>query len=195
MALWPAKKDQKEDHVQIEIPDLPGATGVTPVPRAGDDAGAIGVTPVSPAGEAPDQLGQLCARLGQLGDLLSHANQQVLAYLVDQRSKAFAPLANHPSGATLAQKLDSLTEKLAQIEAKLERLADRLAPEEPDQPAEPAGAMVGLPNLAAGTAGQAGHRPEVGRGTRPVCGPVIGPPGATGVTPVPLAGDDWQRAL
>jgi len=161
MPLWPAKKDQKEDQVQIEIPDPPGATGVTP--------GATGVTPVPRAGEAPDQLGQLCARLGQLGVLLSQTNQQVLAYLVEQQSNSSGPMANDRATVALAEKIDGFSEKLGQLDAKLERLAERLAPQQPDQLAEPAPA--------------------------PVCGPVIGPPGATGVTPVSLAGDDWQRAL
>jgi hypothetical protein len=112
MPLWPTKKDQEEDPVQIEIPDLPVAADAAPV---------------APAGEAPDQLGQLCACLGQLGDLLSQANQQVLAYLVERRSKSAEAVANDRATAGLAEKIDALDERIGQLDAKLERLANRLA--------------------------------------------------------------------
>jgi hypothetical protein len=191
MPLWPAKKDQKEDRVQIAIPELPQPAG------AEADGG----------GEAPDELGELCARLGQIGDLLGQAHQRLLAYLSDRQSQRSAAMADGRAAA-LADKIDGLAERLGRLDAQLqsfaqkapggnaqdtsaaalaafcdglnrqfaaladrlrqlqerldaglERLAERLAPEVPGQPAEPAPAAV--------------------------CGPVIGPP----------AGDDWQRAL
>ena len=103
MALWPAKKDPDEDPVKIEVPDVPGA--------ADHDTGG--------GGDAPDQLEHLCARLGQLGDLLGQANQQVLAYLIDRQSKTSAVTANDRAAAALADKIDGLTERLGQLEATL----------------------------------------------------------------------------
>ncbi len=161
MALWPAKKEQDEDHVKIEIPDVPQA--------AGADTGA--------GGDAPVQLDQLCARLGQLGELLGQANRQVLAYLVERQSKTPAATADDQAAAAIGAKIDGLAEfceginrqyaalagRVKQLqeslEAGLEKLADRLSPQEPEVSQEP----------------------DPG----PVIGPVIGPP----------PGDDWQLAL
>ncbi|MHC4179049.1 MAG: hypothetical protein ACYSWU_16165 [Planctomycetota bacterium] len=97
MALWPAKKDQDEEHLKIEVPDVPET--------AGNDAGG--------SGDAPNQLEQLCARLDQLGGLLNQANRQVLAYLIDRESKTSALAAGDRAAAALAEKIDGLSEKLS----------------------------------------------------------------------------------
>ena len=170
MALWPAKNEQDEDHVKIEIPE-----GLQP---AGGDS--------ADGGDAPDQIEQLCARLGQLGELLSQANRQVLAYLVDRQSKTPAAIADDQAAAAIGAKIDGLAEfcdgvnrqfaALAdrvqrlqeRIDAGLQGLADRLGPDQPEQSAP-------FPSV--------GHEaaPPNGRAAAPVIGL---PPG-----------DDWQLAL
>ena len=204
MALWPAKKDQDEDPVKIEVPDVPGA--------ADHDAGG--------GGEAPDQLEHLCARLGQLGDLLGQANQQVLAYLIGRQSKTSGLTANDRAAAALADKIDGLTEKLGQLEAKLKSLGPQAPGGSAQDVSAPALAEVcdgvnrqfaaladgirhledrldaGLDRLAAGPSPREPREfqePEPG----PVSGPVIGPPAfpSEGDIPSPSEWADWQRAL
>ncbi len=194
MALWPAKKDQDEDPVKIEVPDVPAAA----------DHDAAG-------GDAPDQLEHLCARLGQLGDLLGQANQQVLAYLIGRQSKTSGRTANDRAAAALADKIDGLTERLGQLEAKLKSLGQQTPGGSAQDASAPALAEVcdgvnrqfaaladgirhleerldaGLDRLAAGPSPQQPQEFQEFQGPEPgpVSGPLIGPP----------AGDDWQRAL
>lgn len=217
MALWPAKKDQDEDPVKIEVPDVGGA--------ADHDAGG--------GGDAPDQLEHLCARLGQLGDLLGQANQQVLAYLVGRQSKTSGLTANDRAAAALVDKIDGLTERLGQLEAKLTSCGARVSqpvpgevarsgdrPQRAQDSSAPALAEVsdgvnrqfaaladgirhleerldaGLDRLAAGPGPQ---EPQEFQGPEPapVSGPVIGPPAfpSEGDVRSPSEWADWQRAL
>jgi hypothetical protein len=190
MALWPAKKDQEEEHVKIGIPDAPQPTG-------NDSAGG---------GDAPGQLEQLCAGLDQLGGLLNQANRQVLAYLIDRESKTAG--ASDRAVAALAEKIDGLSKKLGQSEAKL-NLPGQQAPQGSGQDASaPALAEfcngvnqqfaaladgikqlhqrldAGLDELADRFRREPPEQPEE-PAPAPVAGPVLGPP----------AGADWQRAL
>lgn len=155
MALWPAKKDQGEDPVKIEVPDVAGA--------ADQDTGG---------GDAPDELEQLCVRLGQLGELFGQANQQVLAYLIGRQSKTSA----------LAEVCDGVNRQFAALADGIRHLEERLD--------------AGLDRLAAGPGPQERQEfeePEPG----PVSGPVIGPPAfpSEGDIRSPSEWADWQRAL
>ncbi len=98
MALWPARKDQDDDRAQPNVPELPAA----------------------PDGRNPDDLQQLTQRLGQVGQQLDRANEQVVAYLMQRESQAAGGDADDSATGALAEKIDALAEKL-----------DRLADEKP----------------------------------------------------------------
>lgn len=122
MALWPAKKDQDEDRVEIKVPDLPGAS-------AGDDT----------AGEdEPGQLHRLTERLGELGELLDQANKQVIAYLTRRQSQVAAGAADEGAAGALSKKIDSLETKLERIDSKLKSLGERTAGAASEDSAGPA---------------------------------------------------------
>jgi len=88
MALWPTKKGQDES------PDMPSADN--PHEEAG-------------------QLQQLTRRLGELGQLLDQANEQVAAYLLRRESTAAAGNAQNSPAAALTERLDALAEKIDQL--------------------------------------------------------------------------------
>ena len=200
MALWPARREQNEDRVRLEIPDVPQP--------AGDEA--------APAGDAPGQLEQLCARLDQLGELLGQTNRQLLTYLVDRESKTTALTASARSAAASAEKIDSLAAQLDQLDAKLKSPGGTAHPVAGDAAPPAVRGTVQDPSAAALSqfcdgvnrqfavladcvqklqermdAGLQGLADRLGpkEPQQPAPGPAVAP------AVVPACGDDWQRAL
>jgi len=88
MALWPTKR------VQDESPDMPSADKLN---------------------EETGQLQQLTRRLGELGQLLDQANEQVAAYLLRRESTAAAGNVENSPTTALTERLDALAEKIDQL--------------------------------------------------------------------------------
>ena len=123
MPLFSAKKGRDEDQARPEIPALPNAAGEN------DSAG----------GDPPGPWQQLTQRLGEARQLLDQANEQVTTYLIRSLQPAGGAGGgggNDAATAVLAEKIDSLAEKL-------DRLAAAGPPREtPDEPSAPTAAGV-----------------------------------------------------
>lgn len=73
--------------------------------------------------DRPSELDQLTGRLGQLGELLEKANEQIAAYLVRRESHAGGG-AGEGASAVLGQQIAALSEKLDQVAAGMKTLCE-----------------------------------------------------------------------
>jgi len=81
----------------------------------------------TPAGKGQDELESLTGQLSKLGELLAQANEQIAAYLIRRESRA--PARDAGEETTVA-----LSEQIAELAKKIDKLATAAAPESPSQP-------------------------------------------------------------
>ncbi|MFH1922948.1 MAG: hypothetical protein ABIP48_24045, partial [Planctomycetota bacterium] len=81
----------------------------------------------TPSDDRPSELVQLTAQLGQLGELLEKANEQIAAYLVRRESQAAggAGVSSQEASGAPGQQITALAEKLDQVAAGVKALCEK----------------------------------------------------------------------